>query len=95
MQTVMTFLNNYKGHPFMQSLTENRPLFILLTGLGSILLIAATDLIRPLNQMLQLVPMPSTQFRNWFCGLLLLNMAAVWIYERIISYLFKNEPPKK
>ena len=58
--TINTFVVNYRGRPFMENLTENKLLFRGLQGCYAVLFICALDIFPPLNQLLQLTPLPST-----------------------------------
>jgi hypothetical protein len=53
-----TFLVNYSGHPFMQSLTENVSLFKALMAMHFVTFCAASEVFLPLNDMLELAPLP-------------------------------------
>ena len=57
--TVNTFATNYVGHPFMQSMGDNKLLSRGLATAGILLLVAATEAFPPLNDLLQLGPMPA------------------------------------
>ncbi len=59
--TVATFLCNYQGRPWMMSLRENKHLMCGLLGLDGLLFVLATDTIQPLNEMMQLAPLPSVE----------------------------------
>eukprot|EP01062_Namystynia_karyoxenos_P062294 TRINITY_DN551_c0_g3_i1.p1 TRINITY_DN551_c0_g3~~TRINITY_DN551_c0_g3_i1.p1 ORF type:complete len:1202 (+),score=344.34 TRINITY_DN551_c0_g3_i1:77-3682(+) len=93
LQEVCTFANNYQGHPFMTGLTDNKP---LLYGLGSlvVLIVLCTLEFAPwFNEYIELVPLPSADFR-W--GLLLnmgANVLAVGIAEMLCLRLFP--PPRR
>ena len=63
---VSTFAINYKGHPFKDSLLENRKLlYCLLTPLV-IVLLAATELVPGFNWLFELVAFPSIAVRHLF-----------------------------
>jgi magnesium-transporting ATPase (P-type) len=56
--TLNVFVCNYEGHPFMQSMGENKLLSRGL-GVGALLLVmAAVEAFPPLNDLMQLGPMP-------------------------------------
>jgi len=58
--TINTFATNYVGHPFMQSLGENK-LFGRGLALAALLLVtAALEAFPPLNDLLQMGPMPDS-----------------------------------
>ncbi|KAL7498233.1 hypothetical protein ACHAWT_006367 [Skeletonema menzelii] len=58
--TINTFVVNYRGRPFMENLTENKLLFRSIQACYATLFICALDIFPPLNQLLQLTPLPST-----------------------------------
>lgn len=53
---VSTFAVNYRGHPFMQSLWENKPLLYCLAIVGGITAMAASQLFPEFSETLELVP---------------------------------------
>jgi cation-transporting ATPase 13A1 len=58
--TINTFVVNYRGRPFMENLTENKLLFRSIQACYAVLFVCALDMFPPLNQLLQLTPLPST-----------------------------------
>ena len=78
---VNTFTANYRGHPFMQSLGENKALGYFTLGLYVVLLVLALEVLPVFNHWLQLVPLPSA-FRGHLVGLLLVDTLAVVAIER-------------
>jgi len=57
--TINAFLVNYRGRPFMEDLTENKLLFRSIQGCYFVLFVCASEAFLPLNQLLQLSPLPS------------------------------------
>jgi magnesium-transporting ATPase (P-type) len=55
---VSTFVINYQGWPFRESLKDNKALYYGLVGVASVALFGATEFITELNEGLQLVPFP-------------------------------------
>ena len=51
---LIIILNNYQGHPFMASLTENKPLLYSLIVSASAVFVLASGLIPDLNASLQI-----------------------------------------
>lgn len=82
---VSTFVVNYQGRPFRESLSENIPLRNCLAAVGAISVIAAMELYPEANTWLQLVPMPPA-----FRRLLLLTMAADFGGCLLIEWLAKR-----
>ncbi len=60
MSTINTFLVNYRGRPYMESLSENVFLFRSIQACYFILFVCAVDAFPPLSQLLQLSPLPRT-----------------------------------
>lgn len=56
---LIVFLVNYKGHPFMQSIKENKMLFYGLVVSCCFYLVLAMEIIPPFNRYMQLVAFPS------------------------------------
>lgn len=83
---VNTFAVNYTGHPFMQSLRENRPMWWLVLGSYASLLLAASGLLPSFESWLQLVPFPEG-FRGPLLGVLGADTAAVFMVESGTSLL--------
>ncbi|KAL1201157.1 putative manganese-transporting ATPase PDR2 [Cardamine amara subsp. amara] len=55
---VATFAVNYMGHPFNQSIRENKPFFYALIAGAGFITVIVSDLFRNLNDSLKLVPLP-------------------------------------
>ncbi|KAK5582100.1 hypothetical protein RB653_003683 [Dictyostelium firmibasis] len=87
---VATFAVNYKGHPFMQSLSENKPLLYALSFVWGLGLLLATEIIPPLNSMLELVEFPDSTFRFYMVGAIILDLVGAWFIEKLCSLLLKN-----
>ncbi|EAL60854.1 hypothetical protein DDB_G0293004 [Dictyostelium discoideum AX4] len=87
---VATFAVNYKGHPFMQSLSENKPLLYALSFVWGLGLLLATEIIPPLNSMLELVEFPDSTFRLYMVGAIILDLVGAWFIEKVCSVLLKN-----
>lgn len=85
---VNTFLANYCGHPFMESLQDNKALVYLLAGTYFVLIVAATEAISPLNSMLQLAPAPSAAFRWQFVALLIADTVGANGFDALVGLIF-------
>ncbi|KAN0050509.1 hypothetical protein ACTA71_003635 [Dictyostelium dimigraforme] len=79
---VATFAVNYKGHPFMQSLSENKPLLYALSFVWGLGLLLATEIMPPLNSMLELVEFPDSTFRLYMVGAIILDLVGAWFIEK-------------
>lgn len=77
---VNTFTANYTGHPFMQSLRENRPMWYLVLGSYTSLVVAASGLVPSFESWLQLAPFPEG-FRGPLLAVLAADTALVFLVE--------------
>ncbi|KAL7169254.1 hypothetical protein ACSBR2_034321 [Camellia fascicularis] len=89
---VATFAVNYMGHPFNQSITENKPfLYALLAAVGFFTVITS-DLLRDLNDWLKLVPLPSgLRDKLLLWAFLMFLMCYTW--ERLLRWAFPGKIP--
>jgi len=60
--TISTFVVNYRGRPFMQTFKQNKLLLRTVQGSALIVFICAIEIFEPLNQMVQLSPLPSGDY---------------------------------
>eukprot|EP00003_Mantamonas_plastica_P015693 TRINITY_DN2645_c3_g1_i1.p1 TRINITY_DN2645_c3_g1~~TRINITY_DN2645_c3_g1_i1.p1 ORF type:complete len:124 (+),score=34.91 TRINITY_DN2645_c3_g1_i1:169-540(+) len=88
---VSTFVNNYRGEPFMESFSSNRRLASGLGFAGAVCFLLAAEVVGPLNESLELVPYPSTEFRNTVVGVLAGCCLASWVWEMICRKLFSGQ----
>eukprot|EP01080_Neovahlkampfia_damariscottae_P004151 gene4151-7461_t len=88
-QTLFTFFNNYKGHPFMSSITENRGLFSMLSMATVGMLLLIIELSPEINNLMELTPLP-LEFKNTLYLVLFLNISIGYIYEKILIFIFKK-----
>jgi len=79
---VNTFTANYRGHPFMQSLGENKMLGRFTVGLYAVLMMLALEIVPIFNHWLQLVHLPGP-FRRHLVTVLLLDTGAVLTIEQL------------
>eukprot|EP01127_Copromyxa_protea_P019679 TRINITY_DN6440_c0_g1_i1.p1 TRINITY_DN6440_c0_g1~~TRINITY_DN6440_c0_g1_i1.p1 ORF type:complete len:1356 (+),score=374.54 TRINITY_DN6440_c0_g1_i1:25-4092(+) len=87
-QSVSVFVVNYKGRPYMQSITQNRSLLYSL-GLCAIgVFVAATEAMPVFNKVLQCVPFPSEEFSETIFTLLVLNVVGVFMWDLLMSAIF-------
>ena len=78
----------------MVSLWDNKKLRYVLICSWCLLLLAATDGFAPLNDALDLVPMPDSSLRNFVLLSMILNTAAVMGLEALIRHFFGFESPR-
>eukprot|EP01104_Vermistella_antarctica_P000712 TRINITY_DN10837_c0_g1_i1.p1 TRINITY_DN10837_c0_g1~~TRINITY_DN10837_c0_g1_i1.p1 ORF type:complete len:1312 (-),score=284.26 TRINITY_DN10837_c0_g1_i1:16-3951(-) len=84
---VITFAVNYEGHPFMQSLLENKPLQIGLAITASITLLAASELLPFFNEFLELVPLGS-ELRYTVLTVIAADAVGTFMIEQLVRLLF-------
>ncbi|KAL9179232.1 hypothetical protein ACHAXT_008522 [Thalassiosira profunda] len=58
--TINAFLVNYRGRPYMEDLTENKLLLRSIQACYFVLFVCATEAFTPLNQLMQLSPLPTS-----------------------------------
>uniref|UniRef100_A0A8D0D5B9 ATPase 13A1 n=1 Tax=Sander lucioperca TaxID=283035 RepID=A0A8D0D5B9_SANLU len=81
-----TFAINYKGHPFMESLSENRPLLwsIALSGLAIVGLLTGSS--PEFNEQFALVDIP-TEFKLIIAQVLVVDFVAALLVDRVLQFL--------
>lgn len=97
-QTAVTFAANYRGRPFMLSLSENRPLYNCIM-LNLLLMFGLASEVAPgLNAQLELHPLPNegaaAGFRTQLLGLLVLDCATTIVFAKMMRRIFaiKGKP---
>ncbi|KAF5205885.1 Manganese-transporting atpase 13a1 [Thalictrum thalictroides] len=89
---VATFAVNYMGHPFNQSIPENKPfLFALLAAVG-FFTVVISDLFRNLNDSLKLVPLPEALQRKLLLWAFLM-FSGCYLWERLLRWAFPGRIP--
>lgn len=89
---VATFAVNYMGHPFNQSIPENKPfLYALLAAVGFFTVITS-DLLRDLNDWLKLVPLPMG-LRDKLLLWAALMFVGCYSWERLLRWAFPGRIP--
>ncbi|XP_061605171.1 manganese-transporting ATPase 13A1 [Phyllopteryx taeniolatus] len=81
-----TFAINYKGHPFMESLSENRPLLwsIALSGLAIVGLLSGSS--PEFNEQFALVDIP-TEFKMIIAQVLVVDFVTALLVDRVLQFL--------
>ncbi|KAG2668539.1 hypothetical protein I3843_15G159800 [Carya illinoinensis] len=92
MLQVATFAVNYMGHPFNQSISENKPFLFALLGAVGFFTIITSDLFRDLNDWLKLVPLP-VGLRNKLMVWAFLMFLCCYSWERILRWIFPGKIP--
>lgn len=83
-----TFVVNYQGHPFMQSIPENKGLLYCIGGLSTILIVVITQLVPDFNESLSLVIFPS-EFQKILLTVLVLDFTLAYLVEWVCKKLFR------
>ncbi|MED6269558.1 hypothetical protein CHARACLAT_000685 [Characodon lateralis] len=80
-----TFAINYKGHPFMESLSENRPLLwsIAISGLAIVGLLTGSS--PEFNEQFALVDIP-TEFKLIIAQVLVVDFVAALLVDRLLQF---------
>lgn len=84
---VSTIAVNYRGHPFMESLKENRALLYSLVGTGSFILSLVMGFMPEINQEFGIVEFDS-QYRNLLATVLLADFVLAFVVDRICLFIF-------
>jgi cation-transporting ATPase 13A1 len=90
---VSTFVVNYQGRPFRESLAENKPLRTSLLMVGGISVVAASELYPEFNEWLQLVPMPPA-FRRVLLTMMAIDFFGCLAIEWFCKWLLFDARPR-
>ncbi|XP_042508532.1 probable manganese-transporting ATPase PDR2 [Macadamia integrifolia] len=89
---VATFAVNYMGHPFNQSIPENKPFMYALLAAAGFFTVITSDMFRNLNDWLKLVPLPKElQGKLIIWALLMFSTCYTW--ERLLRWAFPGRMP--
>eukprot|EP00118_Oscarella_pearsei_P000130 m.4280 g.4280 ORF g.4280 m.4280 type:complete len:183 (+) comp10495_c0_seq1:2995-3543(+) len=91
---VTTFAVNYKGHPFMASLKENKPLLIAIGISYSVVALLAAGLAPDLSSQFEIVEF-SPEFQKKLVLVLAIDCIASLIIDRTCQYLFGRSDLRK
>ncbi|KAK6923655.1 hypothetical protein RJ641_009855 [Dillenia turbinata] len=89
---VATFAVNYMGHPFNQSIPENKPFLYALVAAVGFFTVITSDLFRDLNDWLKLVPLPPGLRNKLLFGAFLMFIGC-YSWERLLRSLFPGRIP--
>lgn len=89
---VATFAVNYMGHPFNQSIMENKPFCYALFAAVGFFTVVTSDLLRDLNDWLKLVPLP-VGLRNKIMLWAFLMFVSCYVWERLLRVAFPGRIP--
>jgi len=87
---VSTFAINYRGHPFMQSLRENKGLLYCLSAVGGLTLLCASEIMPDFNESFEIVPFPNPIFRAGMMTTIILDFTVAFIIESAARTLFQR-----
>ncbi len=87
-----TFVVNYQGRPFRESLLENKPLRNSLAAVGCIAGVAALEIYPEFNEWLELVPMPEL-FKWKLVSALVVDLFGCLAIEQLSKRLFFSHQP--
>lgn len=90
--TLVTFVCNYRGLPFMQPLSHNIYLQRTITSVFMLCVISVTGVMPSLNYVLELVEMPDETFRMIFIGIMIADIVVTYMYVKLLDRLFYNKP---
>jgi manganese-transporting P-type ATPase len=93
--TVATFLANYQGKPFMTSLMKNKPLFRSLILTDVLMMFCALEISPDLNASLELVPLPSEEFRYDLVMIMVLDSLVAIGWAKLMRRLFTIRDGKR
>lgn len=87
-QQLSTFAVNYQGHPFMQSIRENKGLFICLMATFGIAASCVLQIVPEFNTSFDLVILP-TSIANNMLMIMVADFAGSWVWEKACKWLLK------
>lgn len=83
---VSTFAINYRGHPFMESLTDNRPLLYSLAGAGGFVVMLALGWLPEFSNQFSIVDF-TDEYRSILIQVLITDASAAFCVDRILLWL--------
>ncbi|KAI2811031.1 hypothetical protein BLOT_002201 [Blomia tropicalis] len=84
---VSTFAVNYKGHPFMCSLWENKPLMYSIIGSFGLIFVLVTGSMPEFSEQFSVVEFPQ-EFQTTVLGVLIADLVAAVLIDRICEFFF-------
>ena len=78
---------NYRGHPFTQSITENKYLWRSVQGIYAALVVVAGGQLEPINDLLQMSAFPNATFQATLLAVLGLNFGVSFLLEKAARHL--------
>jgi cation-transporting ATPase 13A1 len=92
--TTATFIANYRGHPFMQSLRDNTWLYRALVANVLFVLLMASGAVQEVNDVMKLAEMPSLTLRLQLMTLVLFDLCSTVLYSNMLKRVFAIRPKK-
>ncbi|GJM88530.1 hypothetical protein PR202_ga04604 [Eleusine coracana subsp. coracana] len=89
---VATFAVNYMGHPFNQSISENKPFKYALYGAVAFFTVITSDMFRDLNDYMKLEPLPEGM-RGKLMLWALLMFCCCYVWERLLRWALPGKMP--
>ncbi|ETW07462.1 hypothetical protein H310_01974 [Aphanomyces invadans] len=87
-QTISVCAVNYKGRPFMKSMTDNPGLLYSLgVSLVGVFLLC-TEAMPLFNKVLEIVPMPDPRFAQILTGILTLDVVGAFVWDQLCLLMF-------
>lgn len=87
-QQLSTFAVNYQGHPFMQSIRENKGLFICLLATFGIAFSCVLQISTDFNQAFDLVILPDPVYIN-LAGIMTVDFVGAYLWEMLCKAVLK------
>ncbi|KAH9393866.1 hypothetical protein TYRP_021398 [Tyrophagus putrescentiae] len=84
---VSTFAVNYKGHPFMCSLWENKPLMYSIVGSFGLIVVLVTGAMPEFSEQFSIVEFPE-EFQLTVISVLFADLTTAVIIDRICEFIF-------
>ncbi|OQR97175.1 P-type ATPase (P-ATPase) Superfamily [Thraustotheca clavata] len=87
-QTISVCAVNYKGRPFMKSMTDNPGLLYSL-GISLVgVFLLCTEAMPLFNKVLEIVPMPDPRFAQILTGILTLDVVGAFVWDQLCLLIF-------
>merc|ERR1719290_438898 len=83
---VLTFGINYRGHPFMESLTENRNLLYSLAGAGGFVVMLALGWLPEFSEQFSIIDF-TDEYRSVLLQVLAVDASAAYVIDRVLMFV--------
>jgi len=83
---VSTFAINYRGHPFMESLTENRSLLYSLAGAGGFVVMLALGWLPEFSEQFSIIDF-TDEYRSILLQVLAVDASAAYVIDRLLMFV--------